>query len=200
MINSFNWFNLSTKSLTAIAMAALHDEGLLDYETRFSFFVIDWLTTFIGSFPFSESNGPWLSISEKASAWMQVVFLLGNENRGHVNKPPFSDQESKCYMLFPIQDLRLLAGVWSKRQGGNDSGRSDETWGGPGSIWYQVSLQGPWYQGNVRKVWHIYMVHTYIHTDTGVDWRKVNYYQAQVQSQILNPKSRGKGMGLGLTI
>ena len=64
LINSFNWFNLSTKSLTAIAVAALHDEGLLDYETRFSFFVTDWLTTFIGPFPFSESNGPWLSISE----------------------------------------------------------------------------------------------------------------------------------------
>ena len=134
MISSFNWFNLSTKSLTAIAMAALHDEGLLDYETRFSFFVIDWLTTFIGPFPFSESNGPWLSISEKASAWLQVVFLFGNENRGHVNKPPYSDQESKCYMLFPIQDLRLLAGIWSKRQGDNDSGRSYETWG-DASFW-----------------------------------------------------------------
>ena len=134
MINSFNWFNLSTKSLTAIAMAALHDEGLLDYETRFSFFVIDWLTTFIGPFPFSESNGPWLSISEKASAWLQVVFLFGNENRGHVNKPPCSDQEYKCYMLFPIQDHRLLAGIWSKRQGDNDSGRSYETWG-DASFW-----------------------------------------------------------------
>ena len=134
MINSFNWFNLSTKSLTAIAVAALHDEGLLDYETRFSFFVIDWLTTFIGPLPFSESNRPWLSISEKASVWLQVVFLFGNENRGHVNKPPYSDQESKYYMLFPVQDLRLLAGIWSKRQGDNDSGRSYETWG-DASFW-----------------------------------------------------------------
>ena len=117
------------------------DAGMYDaseqYKLSTVFFLCDWLIDNIyRSFAILRIKSSmtiyfWKSFCLAASCF---PLLFGNENRGHVNKPPYCDQESKCYMLFPIQDIRLLAGIWSKRQGDNHSGRSYETWG-DASFW-----------------------------------------------------------------